>query len=96
MSAASKKIMTPLPGQGGNPAIAGAIVGGPQACKGAFLKIKSVFILRKKIFNFLNEKKKLIIIKYNKNIQERMYININHYKAYSETKTPIELDIIPI
>ena len=29
-------------------------------------------------------------------MQKRVNININHYKAYSETKTSIELDIIPM
>ena len=42
------------------------------------------------------ERKSLEIIRYNKNIQKRIDININHYKAYFETKTSIELDIIPM
>ena len=42
------------------------------------------------------ERKSLETIKYNKSIQKRINININHYKAYSETKTSIELDIIPM
>ena len=43
----------------------------------------------------MTERKTLEIIRYNKNIQKRIYISINHYKAFSETKTSIELDIIP-
>ena len=42
------------------------------------------------------ERKSLETIRYNKSIQKRINININHYKAYFETKTSIELDIIPM
>jgi len=42
------------------------------------------------------ERKSLETIRYNKNIQKRIDININHYKVYFETKTPIEFDIIPM
>ena len=42
------------------------------------------------------ERKSLELIRYNKSIQKRIDININHYKVYSETKTSIELDIIPM
>ena len=44
----------------------------------------------------MTERKYLETIRYNKSIQKRINININHYKAYSETKTLIELDIIPM
>ena len=36
------------------------------------------------------ERKSLETIRYNKSIQKRINININNYKAYSETKTSIE------
>ena len=49
-----------------------------------------------KFFEHLTERKYLETIRYNKSIQKRINININHYKAYSETKTSIELDIIPM
>ena len=49
-----------------------------------------------KFFGYMTERKYLETIRYNKSIQKRINININHYKAYSETKTSIELDIIPI
>ena len=42
------------------------------------------------------ERKSLEIIRYNKSIQKRIDININHYKAYSEEYSSIELDIIPM
>ena len=32
----------------------------------------------------------------NKNIKKRLNININDYKRYSETYTPIEIEIRPI
>ena len=44
----------------------------------------------------MTERKYLETIRYNKSIQKRINININHYKAYFETKTSIELDIIPM
>ena len=54
--------------------------------------IKSNFIL-KISFNYMTERKALEILKYNKNIQKRINININHYKDYYEK---IEIEIIPI
>ena len=44
----------------------------------------------------MSERKSLETIRYNKSIQKRMHISINHYKTFSETKTSIELDIIPM
>ena len=43
--------------------------------------IKSKYILQK-VFDDLHKKRALEIIKYNKNIQKRMDININDYKNY--------------
>ena len=91
--------LTPHSEQGVNPAAnsAGLVAGGPLLPMGPlFKKINSDYIFKKKILDFLKKKKILEIIKYNKSTQKRMYININHYKTYSETKTPIELDIIPL
>ena len=42
----------------------------------------------------MTERKSLEIIRYNKNIQKRIDININHYKAYSEKYSSKELDIM--
>ena len=56
--------------------------------------LKSDYFIQK-FFGYMSERKSLETIRYNKNIQKRINININHYKAYSETKTSIELDIIP-
>ena len=59
------------------------------------IKLKSDYFIQK-FFDYIPEKKSLEIIKYNKDITKRIKISINHYKAYSETKTSIELDIIPM
>ena len=56
--------------------------------------IKSRYILSK-IYNNMTKKKKLEIVKYNKKIQNRINLSFKNYKEYSETFTPIELEIIP-
>ena len=53
--------------------------------------IKSRYILSK-IYNNMNIKKKLEIVKYNKRIQNRLNLDVKDYKEYSE----IEIEIIPI
>ena len=55
--------------------------------------IKSRYILSK-IYNNMTIKKKLVIIKYNKRIQNRLNLSVKDYKEYSETFTPIEIEII--
>ena len=56
-------------------------------------KIRSNFIL-KIFFGYINKRNSLEIIKYSKNIQKRINININHYKEYSEKYSSIEIEII--
>jgi len=59
-----------------------------------FNNIKSKYIL----ILFLNNLQKNIllkIIKYNKDIQNKIDININYYKKYIEILSPIILEIIP-
>ena len=56
--------------------------------------IKSRYILSK-IYDKMTKKKKLEIVKYNKNIQNRLNLSVKDYKEYSETFTPIEIEIIP-
>ena len=56
--------------------------------------IKSRYILSK-IYNNMTIKKKLIIVKYNKRIQNRINLSIKNYKEYSETYSSIEIEIIP-
>ena len=49
-----------------------------------------------KCFDYIHKRKSLEIIKYNKNIQKRMNININDYKKYSEKYSLIEIEIKPM
>ena len=46
-------------------------------------KSKSIYFI-KKLFTFVDEKTKLDIIKYNKNMQNIMDINLINYKFYSK------------
>ena len=57
-------------------------------------KIKSRYILSK-IYDNMTKKKKLEIVKYNKRIQNRINLSVKNYKEYSETFTPIEIEILP-
>ena len=57
--------------------------------KDLFKNVKSDYILQK-IFDHLERKKLLYLIKYNKNLKKRINININDYKEYSS----IEIEII--
>ena len=56
--------------------------------------IKSKYILSK-IYNNMTIRKKLEIVKYNKKVQNRLDLGVKDYKEYSETFTPIEIEIIP-
>ena len=59
-------------------------------------KLKSDYFIQK-FFGYISERKSLLeTIRYNKSIQKRIGISINHYKAYSEKYSSIELEIIPI
>ena len=58
------------------------------------LNLKNNYIL-KKIFDNLQKNRALEIIKYNKDIQKRINININDYKEYLDIYSPIEIEIIP-
>ena len=57
--------------------------------------IKSNFIL-KKIFDYIHKRRALKTIRYNKSIQKRINININHYKEYLEKYSSIEIEIKPM
>ena len=57
-------------------------------------KVKSDYFIQK-FFGYMPKRKSLETVRYNKSIQKRINININHYKAYSEEYSSIELDIIP-
>ena len=62
--------------------------------KDFFGDVKSKYILQK-IFVCLRKKKKLDIIKHNKNIKKRININIDDYEEYSELFSSIIIEIIP-
>ena len=57
-------------------------------------KLISDYLIQKLVDN-INKRKSLEIILYNKSIQKRIDININHYKEYSEKFSSIEIEIIP-
>ena len=61
---------------------------------GLLRNLKSRYILQK-LFNNLLRKKLLDIIKYNKNLKQRINININDYKEYFEIYSSIEIEIKP-
>ena len=56
-------------------------------------KIKSDYFLQK-LYDNMTKKKKLEIVKYNKKMQNRINLSVKNYKEYSETFTPIEIEII--
>ena len=60
--------------------------------KDIFKKLKSDYFLQK-LFNNLLKKKILDLVKYNKNIKDRINISIKDYKEYSEL---IEIEIKPV
>ena len=63
--------------------------------KNIFKNLKSDYLLQL-LFNYLLKKKSLDIIKYNKNIKNRININIKDYKKYSEIYSSIEIEIKPV
>ena len=63
--------------------------------KDIFKNLKSNYFIIK-LFDMLLTKKSLDIIKYNKNIKDRINININNYKEYSGLYSSIELEIKPV
>ena len=56
--------------------------------------LKSDYFLSK-LLDYLLKKKSLDIIKYNNILKDRINININNYKEYSEIYSSIELEIKP-
>ena len=63
--------------------------------KDIFKNLKSDYFLQI-LFNNLMKKKTLDIIKYNKNIKDRINISIKNYKEYSEIYSSIEIEIKPV
>ena len=60
--------------------------------KGILNKIKSIFFI-KIIFEILNNIIKYPLIKYNKNLQNKLNISLKNYKEYYETLSPIEIEL---
>ena len=63
--------------------------------KDIFKNLKSDYFLQL-LFNNLMKKKSLDIMKYNKNIKNRINISIKDYKEYSEIYSSIEIEIGPV
>ena len=63
--------------------------------KDKFENLKSDYFLEK-IFNNLERKKLLKILKYKKRIKNRINTNIKDYKEYSEIYSSIEIEIKPV
>ena len=64
--------------------------------KGKIENVKSKYILQK-IFNNIRKDKAIIIVRYNKNIQNKININIDDYEKYwIEKYKPIVIEIIPV
>ena len=57
------------------------------------MKVVRCHYFLQKIFTILCKKKSLYIIKYNKQMQNIVNININDYKSYSELYSSIEIEI---
>ena len=62
---------------------------------GKYGNIKADYFLQK-VFDNLEKKKTLEIVKNNKNIKKRINICINDYKEYSEKYSSIEVEIKPV
>ena len=62
--------------------------------KDIFENVKSKYILQN-IFNNVEKKKSFLILKYNKNIKNRINININDYNEYLEKYSSIEIEVKP-
>ena len=63
--------------------------------KDIFKNLKSDYFL-KILFNILLKNKSLYVIKYNKNIKDRINISIKDYKEYSETYSSIIIELKPV
>ena len=57
--------------------------------------LKSDYFIQK-FFDYIQKRRILKTIRYNKSIQKRININIIHYKEYSEKYSSIEIEIKPM
>ncbi len=63
--------------------------------KANLLNIKSLYIIKSILLDYIQMPLSFKLIRYNKKIQNRININIFHYQEYSENLSPIEIEIIP-
>ena len=63
--------------------------------KNKFKNLKNDYFLQI-LFDNLKKKKTLYIVKYNKNIKNRININIKDYKEYSEIYSSIIIEMKPV
>ena len=83
---------TPV-GEGVNPAAnAGLVAEVPLSYGGNLKKLKSDYFIQK-FFDYIQKRRKLKTIRYNKSIQKRVNLNINHYKEFSEKYSSVEIEI---
>ena len=61
--------------------------------KSVLINIQSYYFFQK-LFGNIPQKRAFEIMKINKNIQNRLNININNYIEYCELYTPIEIELI--
>ena len=57
--------------------------------------LKSDYFIQK-FFDYIQKRRTLKTIRYNKSIQKRINLNINHYKEYSEKYSSMEIEIKPM
>ena len=62
---------------------------------GKLQNLKSDYFIQK-FFDYIQKRRALKTIRYNKSIQKRINLNINHYKEYSEKYSSIEIEIKPM
>ena len=63
-----------------------------NSAKLIYENLKSDYFLQK-LFGYMKRNKSLEIMKYNKNLQKRLSININDYNEYFLYYTPIEIEM---
>ena len=54
-----------------------------------------IILFKKYLFEHIERKLSIVIVKYNKNIQNRLGVDINTYKEYSGLFSSIEIEIKP-
>ena len=63
--------------------------------KNRFENLKESNVLQK-IFDIISKKKSLLIVKYNKSLQQKLNLDFNDYKDFNEIYSSIEIEITPV